>query len=72
MNDTPSNIVYYLIAKTIIIGIVVLSCFSAGLYMAIHNIGGWGWFLFIGLICCSGFPSWSSGGEEDDDKEESE
>jgi hypothetical protein len=71
-NNTPSNIVYHLVAKTIMVGLVVLSCFAASFYLAVHALEGWGWFMFIGLICCSEFPSWKNIKEVEDENWEKE
>lgn len=37
-------------ATAIAIGIPVTACVGAAVYMAIHGIEGWGWFLFVGLL----------------------
>lgn len=70
MNKIPNNIVWHLVVKTLMVGLAVLSCFGASFYMAIHAMEGWGWFLFIGLICCSRFPTWVD--REDEEEEEDE
>jgi uncharacterized membrane protein HdeD (DUF308 family) len=33
------------------VNLVALGCVSAAAYLAINSKEGWGWFLFVGLLC---------------------
>jgi hypothetical protein len=35
----------------ITVGLVSLGCMGAAAWMAIHDKQGWGWFLFVGMLC---------------------
>ena len=36
---------------TIATNLVSLFCVAASFYLALHGIKGWGWFLFIAVVC---------------------
>jgi len=40
----------YLLAN-IGVNLAALACIGFAGYLAIHDMSGWGWFLFIGAIC---------------------
>jgi hypothetical protein len=44
-----------------------LSCVISAAFLATHNIPGWGWFLFIGLLMTSYVGSTKTTTEEDTD-----
>lgn len=33
------------------VNLVAIGCMAAAVYLAVHDKGGWGWFLFVGLLC---------------------
>lgn len=33
------------------VNLVALVCVGAAVYLAVHDKIGWGWFLFVGLLC---------------------
>ena len=33
------------------VNLVALACVGAGAYLAVNGKDGWGWFLFVGLLC---------------------
>lgn len=33
------------------VNLVALACVGAAAYLAINGKDGWGWFLFVGLVC---------------------
>lgn len=33
------------------VNLVALGCLGTAAYLAIHSKEGWGWFLFVGLLC---------------------
>jgi len=37
--------------KFLLANIVTLICIGIGGYMAVLGCSGWGWFLFVGLLC---------------------
>ena len=40
-----------------------IACVIGAIYLASLGIGGWGWFLFVAVLCVQSF---SSGGEKND------
>jgi hypothetical protein len=37
-----------------IVNVGAVICFAVGGYLAAKGIDGWGWFLFVGLLCGGG------------------
>lgn len=35
-----------------LVNLVALACVGVAGYLAAHERAGWGWFLFVALICC--------------------
>jgi hypothetical protein len=41
--------------KTVsILNLGAVVCFGAAGYLAVKGVDGWGWFLFVGLLCGGG------------------
>lgn len=40
--------------------LVALTCAISAFYLALHDKGGWGWFLFIALLTSAHYSSGSS------------
>lgn len=60
--------------KTLILLIAFVPCVLCILiagYLAFHGMEGWGWFLFVAVLCGGGI-SLSSKSDKDGDKEEVE
>jgi len=45
--------------------LVSMACIAGAIYLAVHDKEGWGWFLFVGLVCAG---SVNFGKSKDDDE----
>lgn len=45
-------------------------CFGVAAYLAIHDKDGWGWFLFVGILCC-GSVKWDDSKKKKEKQNES-
>jgi hypothetical protein len=56
-----------LILLTIAANLVSLTAIAFAGYLALHDIAGWGWFLFIGACCMTSIKASSNSNDLEDE-----